>query len=166
MSLSTYCVHSRSAKVKFDLCICGVGREEAEEQLPVGQKGVLSETARQRLLPSVSTSLAVETSSEDFLRTGIHFRATEFVVPFPGVQEAKRTKCSFQLVRSCHFPLSHPASTGVRVVEDRLHHEGMAASPVCSVKNDLPPTRLQESFQVVLVNFSRIQDKNLSPVNV
>lgn len=46
----------------------------------------------------MSTPLAGETSSDDFLRTGVHFRAIEFVVPFPGAQEAKLGKHSFQLV--------------------------------------------------------------------
>lgn len=51
ISLSTHCVvrHSRSAKVKFDLCTCGVGREEGEEP-PVGHRGVLLGTAREGLL--------------------------------------------------------------------------------------------------------------------
>lgn len=45
VSLNTFCAHSRSAKVKSDLCTCGIGREETEEQPSMGHPGVLFGTA-------------------------------------------------------------------------------------------------------------------------
>lgn len=50
MSLSTCCAHLWSAKVKFDLCPCGIRREETQEQPSMGHTGVLFGTARQGLL--------------------------------------------------------------------------------------------------------------------
>lgn len=52
ISLNTFCAHSWSAKVKSDLCTCGIGREETEEQPSMGHPGVLFGTSIWELLHS------------------------------------------------------------------------------------------------------------------
>lgn len=165
VSLNTFCAHSQSAKVKSGLCTCGIGREETEEQPSMGHPWVLFGTAIWEFLhPRVYSTCRRDKQwwlSENWGPLQSH----RVCRPFPGVQEAKLGKRSFQLAWPFPSPPSHPALERMGVVQNRLKHERAAVSPARPARMDLPPTRLQESFQVVLINSARFQHKPLSTVN-
>lgn len=77
--------------------ICGLQSESLTSVLVAQEDGTKKQ---QRRSTSMSTPLAVESSNDEFLRSGVHCRAIESIVSFPGIQEAKPVKSSFQVVQS------------------------------------------------------------------
>lgn len=154
MSSSTYCARSCSAEVKLDLCACGRGREEAEEQPAVGRR----ECGLGQLERGCSTPRRLQGQQR---RAVVTFRElvstsdSEFAVAFPGVLEAKLGKCSLRLEPPFPSPPGHQPWEGWELC--RTGSSGSVQLPLLPrAGTDLPPSRLQEPVQVTLINLARI----------